>query len=346
VQSDTYHEADLLMLSPEVSTFSGSIERDWWLSSFTALSRNIRDNGISRPDRDLFAEPTIATIDEESALSLLRFELTKGAHSGNLLHDILEHLDFEQPDWDTALHWPLLKYGDLPTGYLHSDLVLWLEEVIHCPLAGEEHSSALGGEILTLASLSQKQTLREAEFYFPLTAANTKQLAILLTDHRNSLPSNANTGNEKLAPSLNRSSRVELPALSKLNGMMHGFIDLIFEHQGKYYICDYKSNYLGDNYQNYQAPMLKESIEQHHYDLQYLIYSLALHRYLATSLPDYQVEKHFGGIYYLFLRGMTNDTQNQGCGSYFRAITPDEIHQLDRIFLGKSINSSEKGGVS
>jgi len=190
-----------------------------------------------------------------------------------------------------------------------------------------------------LASLSQAQTLREAEFYFPLNKASTKQLALLLTEHRNTITTN----NGQNGSTVNN-SRVELPSLSKLNGMMHGFIDLIFEHQGKYYICDYKSNHLGDDHRNYQAHQLKENIEQHHYDLQYLIYSLALHRYLATTIVDYNVEQHLGGIYYLYLRGMSTNKSHSGCGVYYRAITTEEICQLDSIFSGQD-NSTESSIV-
>ena len=95
---------------------------------------------------------------------------------------------------------------------------------------------------------------------------------------------------------------------------MHGFIDLIFEYQGKYYLADYKSNHLGDSYQDYQPEKLKIDIERHHYDLQYLIYGLALHRYLTVTLEDYQPEQHFGGVFYLYLRGMSAEKSQQNCG--------------------------------
>jgi exodeoxyribonuclease V beta subunit len=133
--------------------------------------------------------------------------------------------------------------------------------------------------------------------------------------------------------------------------MMHGFIDLIFEYEGKYYLCDYKSNHLGDDYKHYQHDSLLNNIEQNYYDLQYLIYALALHKYLQHTLVDYDVEKHFGGVYYLYLRGMniavtpenkqTDNQQgdqqsyqqtNQQSGVYYRQITGKEIEQLTLIF--------------
>jgi len=301
---------------PHVTTFNGKIERDWWLSSFTALSRNIRDNGVSTPDRDGANELKILQTEHNIDSELLRFCLTKGAHTGNLLHDILEKLDFCQPNWQAAFSWPLLKFGELPQGYQELDLENWLSQVLITPMKSNVES-------LTLATIEQSKTIREAEFYFPLNNASTEQLAILLTDHRN-VSSSVNA----------KVSRVVLPNFKQLKGMMHGFIDLIFEHQGKYYICDYKSNHLGDDFSCYQHEQLKQNIEQHHYDLQYLIYSVALHRYLKLNLPGYDINQHFGGTYYLYLRGMSPEIAHQGCGVYHREITEQELLSLDEIFSG------------
>ena len=89
-----------------------------------------------------------------------------------------------------------------------------------------------------------------------------------------------------------------------LSGFMKGFIDLVYEYQGRYYVVDYKSNFLGEEQSDYGKEQLDEAMISHDYPLQYLIYSLALHRYLKLRLPDYDPEQHLGGVYYLFLRGM------------------------------------------
>jgi len=123
-----------------------------------------------------------------------------------------------------------------------------------------------------------------------------------------------------------------LPSYKKLSGMMHGFIDLIVEYQGKYYLCDYKSSHLGDTHEDYQFDALLDNVEKNYYDLQYLIYSLALHRYLKQTLLDYDINQHFGGVYYLYLRGMTTAPEHQGAGVYYRKITEQEINNLDALF--------------
>jgi exodeoxyribonuclease V beta subunit len=85
---------------------------------------------------------------------------------------------------------------------------------------------------------------------------------------------------------------------------MKGYIDLVFESGGKYYLVDYKSTWLGNKYSDYAADPLAEAMAREHYYLQYLIYTVALHRYLTLRLSAYDYESHFGGVYYLFLRGM------------------------------------------
>jgi exodeoxyribonuclease V beta subunit len=116
--------------------------------------------------------------------------------------------------------------------------------------------------------------------------------------------------------------------------MMHGFIDLVFEHEGKFYVCDYKSSHLGDSFSDYTAAALQLNIENNYYDLQYLIYSLALHRYLTANLTNYDPKEHFGGIYYLYLRGMSSTTEAKNTGVYHRKITKDELTALDQLFMG------------
>ncbi len=322
-----------------VSKFVGKIERDWWLSSFSALSRNLRHGGVSTPDRDSSElAASNAGISEKTNIErdkkLLRFQLAKGAHSGNLLHDILEHCNFKNSDdidnnLLESIKWPLVKYGELATGFNENDLVAWLNEIVCTPLfANNDHTKSF-----CLSDVNMQRTLRESEFYFPMDKAKVSVLEELLTDHRNtSSETQSHDSQKKLSP-----NKVRLPNYESLKGMMHGFIDLVFEQGGKYYVCDYKSTHLGDCIDDYHPEALRHNIEKNYYDLQYLIYSLALHRYLKQNLVDYNAEKHFGGIYYLYLRGMSNADGNQSAGVYHRKITSNELTQLDELFLGKKL---------
>ncbi|KQV20135.1 exodeoxyribonuclease V subunit beta [Pseudomonas sp. Root329] len=116
-----------------------------------------------------------------------------------------------------------------------------------------------------------------------------------------------------------------------LNGMFKGFIDLTFEHDGRYYVADYKSNWLGVDDAAYTEQAMEQSILDNRYDLQYVLYLLALHRQLKARLADYDYDRHVGGALYLFLRGTRAPSQ----GVYFARPPRELIERLDRLFQGK-----------
>lgn len=333
--------------------FTGTHSEDWRLYSFSALSRLTTQGNIPVANQKEHTVPVLQTVrDEEFSIDglssfgdrftneaadkptttnieeahRLRFTLTKGASAGNLLHDLLELNDFSAPTWDE--HGPELvsRFG-LEEDKV-SSLYDWLEEVLQTPLYPNIS--------LTLSDLTLNQTLREAEFYFPLKDSKWAELSEVLRAHR-----------AKVAAEYNAQA-LTVPHLMTANlaGMMHGFIDLLFEHEGKYYVADYKSTWLGDDIASYSPSALFENNQHHLYDLQYLIYCLALHRYLNNTLADYQPERHFGGVYYLYLRGMHPENQ-EGEGVFFTSISQEVLHLLDSIFDGddtamaQTDNSSE-----
>lgn len=310
---------------PELSVlgFSGNDHEDWRLYSFSAISRLTIQGKVAMPLPDVQSIPVIQTMRDEEvftpdevtthveAADQLRFTLTKGAAAGNLLHDLLEVNDFSAPDWEESGGELMTRFG------LKSDkaplLYDWLEEVLQTPL--------YPNKLLSLSDLPMAQTLREAEFYFPMQDSKWAALSELLAQHRHDVAKQLD-GKAQPVPSL---------LTANLAGMMHGFIDLLFEHEGKYYVADYKSTWLGDEIAHYSPTALFDNNQHHLYDLQYLIYCLALHRYLKNSLPDYNVEHHFGGVYYLYLRGMHPENQ-QGEGVFYTPIGNTLLEGLDRVF--------------
>src|SRR5262249_13004044 len=100
---------------------------------------------------------------------------------------------------------------------------------------------------------------------------------------------------------------VDALAFTSVSGFMRGFIDLVFEAEGRYWIADYKSNWLGRTLDDYRAERLPPVMARASYRLQYLIYIVVLHRLLRLRLPAYDYDAHVGGVFYLFLRGMTPD---------------------------------------
>ena len=134
-----------------------------------------------------------------------------------------------------------------------------------------------------LRDLGPRDRISELAFFFPLEHIDLQALNALL----------ASFGHEPLPT-----------RTAGLQGLMKGFIDLVFRHQGRYYLADYKSNHLGAEFSHYGPERLEACMREHRYPLQFLIYTLALHRYLRHRMADYSYEAHFGGVRYLFLRAM------------------------------------------
>ena len=124
----------------------------------------------------------------------------------------------------------------------------------------------------------------------------------------------------------------------QLNGMMKGFIDLVFEHDGRFYVLDYKSNWLGASDEAYRGETMQAAVLAHRYELQYLFYLLALHRLLKVRLPDYDYDRHVGGALYLFLRGSGAPSRGVFAARPNRAV----IEALDAAFAGQRPLGADK----
>ncbi|MFO7606416.1 MAG: exodeoxyribonuclease V subunit beta [Desulfurivibrionaceae bacterium] len=256
--------------------FTGRPAMNWRISSFSALSRKVKSTPIARREE----EGVVAV--GSSYGDILSFP--RGAAPGSFLHGILEDLDFaaSAPAGRPAF----LRERLATAGYdpaWESALSAMIDKLLNTPLDRE------GGGLI-LAGVEKKARLNELEFYFPLTTFNPAGLGALLEDWRGS----------------------NLPA-EKIRGFMKGYIDLVFCHDQKFYIVDWKSNFLGNKTEDYRPGKLREAMAAEHYFLQYLIYTVALHRYLTFRLPGYDYETNFGGVFYLFLRGLGGrDGQDTG----------------------------------
>jgi exodeoxyribonuclease V beta subunit len=340
VMSSAYHAHDEIIVPAFVDAKLAK-RSAWIISSFSNLSRfHKSDNNsyydVASPNQislhaiETASEHKIVSIetrtdellDQASAQtsqnisensSVIRYQIEKGADTGNLLHDILEQVDFHSPDWESASIVALSKYKVLQEKELVA-LFEWLDSCLKTPLIND----------FCLADLTVKHTLREAEFYFPMPHLKVRHVAKVLQQYRQHL--RKSRGLSALSISM-----ADIPELS---GMMHGFIDLIFEHDGKYYVADYKSTHMGDSPRHYSTEKLHENNQQHLYDLQYLLYSLALHKYLKQQLGDYSFETHFGGVFYLYLRGMSPDSQFDGgsSGVFFDKVDKQYIDLLENLF--------------
>src|SRR5450830_1504188 len=121
---------------------------------------------------------------------------------------------------------------------------------------------------------------------------------------------------------------VAFPSLPQrvLHGMLKGFADLVFEHEGRYWVLDYKSNALGPGDAAYTRTAMEAGMAEHRYEIQGSIYLLALHRLLRARLGDaYEPEYQLGGAVFLFLRGIANP-ETHGC-----CVLAPDMELLDKL---------------
>jgi exodeoxyribonuclease V beta subunit len=168
---------------------------------------------------------------------------------------------------------------------------------------------------VALVALTPQQKQAELQFYLPIDRLLQANELDALVKHHDPL-----------------SARCPVLNFQQVQGMLKGFIDLVFCWQGKYYLLDYKSNCLGEDSSAYTRPAMEQAMAEHRYDLQYQLYTLALHRYLRHRLADYDYQNHFGGVIYLFLRGV--DAQHPGNGIF--ACRPELalVEGMDALFSG------------
>lgn len=273
---------------------SRSIVDDWRVQSFTGLIHEHQQLARSQQSANALQARTDkpSSVSRHQGLSIFLFP--KGSQAGTFLHTLFEHLDFVTADLQVHLR---DTYADLNT-YIESKLKLarlvedheikpwadyltrWVRQVIQVPL--------LQG--IRLADLTQEHYVSELAFYFSVKHMGAQRF------------------NQILRKLINAEQDLQF---SSFQGHLKGAIDLVFEVQGKFYILDYKSNYLGDSSSDYQTDKLQAAMEEHRYDVQYMIYSLALHRYLKQRLKNrYDYARDFGGVIYLFLRGLELDSHH------------------------------------
>jgi exodeoxyribonuclease V beta subunit len=149
--------------------------------------------------------------------------------------------------------------------------------------------------------------MKEMEFFFPVEGIDAQELWKFI-----------------------RTNEPDSSISQSLSGFMKGFIDLTFCYRGKYYILDYKSNHLGHEASDYDSPKLAQAVTDAGYDLQYHIYTLALHRFLRNRIKGYEYDQHFGGVLYLFLRGV--EVTQPGSGVFFDRPDKKLIDKMDRYF--------------
>ncbi len=262
-------------------TFSGHAQQHWKVTSFSALvSGQTHEMELSSHDElELQREETVKQPPEETTV----FSFPAGARSGNLLHEILQELDFTCTD--TQIRQKLVLEKLQAYGFDS----IWLQPV--CSMLHNVLSVTLDAGF-ALNQIQPGDRVSELGFYFPLQSCAKESLLELFSDF---------SSHKKLAdfPPL-----IENLTFSPVQGYMKGYIDLVFQYNKRFYLIDWKSNLLGIQPEAYTHDVLQAVMERELYILQYHIYTLALHQYLLVRFPGYRYATHFGGVLYIFLRGV------------------------------------------
>ncbi|MCE0847151.1 exodeoxyribonuclease V subunit beta [Buttiauxella sp. A2-C1_F] len=291
---------------PELSArvMKRQVADNWRVTSYSGLQQHGSSQMLDLLPRLDVDAAGVAPVQSEPSLTPHTFP--RGAGPGTFLHSLFEGIDFTQSIDDVWVAKQLTEQGFAEEW--QPIVTEWLQTILQ---------ASLNDSGVSLNQLSPQEKQVELEFYLPIESdLQAAHLDRLVRGH-DSLSAGC--------PPLN---------FKQVRGMLKGFIDLVFRWQGRYYLLDYKSNWLGEDSSAYTQEAMAGAMQSHRYDLQYQLYTLALHRYLRHRMPDYDYQRHFGGVIYLFLRGVESNGSSQGIFTTRPSV--QLIEQMHALFAGQT----------
>lgn len=323
----------------------GSVDNSFTVTSYSAITSGAHNDMFASDIDEKEIEPDANDLEEDISneeRNLINFTFSRGSAAGSFLHKLLEIVlsrnDVNKEDQDSIYQFvnSQLKYD-----YYHlisnqgnekiCALASWLNNILNANLLPESSKN----DHLKLSDLTPDNCARELDYYLPCKDFKVKVLNKLCHEFY-----------AKVVKDNNLSHIPDLPDLKKSNfkGFMKGSLDLVAKFttkQGdKFFMIDYKSNYLGDSFGDYTQDSILKSIFEARYDVQILFYSLALYRFLKCTLHDFLYEKDFGGVMYLYLRGM-NSNNTVSPGQFYVRPSEELIKRLSDLFDGIEDNNHE-----
>jgi len=291
----TGYKAPAIQLEEPLSFKRDNLQDIRRVSSYSSVSGSYESPGdtdtgfiYDEPIQDARIEP----VPEEGFIGF-----PGGRAAGSCLHDIMELINFQEPEALSEITQEKLEeYGF--EQHWKATVERRIKKVLGHYLDIEKK--------IRLKDLPNTAILKEMEFHFSVGDVPAENVYRLIRDN------NKHSVHHKHIP----------------NGYLKGFIDLVFKHDNRYYILDYKSNYLGANPADYEPPALKESVQHSDYDLQYYLYTIALNRFLQQRIPGYSYNEYFGGVFYVYMRGITD---TPGSGVYFDRPLARNIAALNKL---------------
>ena len=323
----------------------GTVRADFSVSSYTALTAGLHDHDF---DEGIEVQNAARQERRTAAAEPDRFSFPRGTQAGTFLHTLLEHCNFHEAGVEgsgrDSLHDLLRTQSYAPVaGALFSSwgkralrdgmpkpekslqdfdylepLQQWFEDIINAKIL----STPEGG--FSLGMLESGGWIPEMDYLIPTGAVSSEAVNALCLESAQEV--------------LGRRPELTLKP-SMLHGFVTGSLDLVFRAPGedgrmKYYVADYKSTYLGPDFSAYSEDAVRQSVFDPHnrYDVQYLIYTLALQRFLKSRIHDYSYERDFGGVLYLYLRGLKRTDEGLSPGIFFTRPSFEIVQRLDRLF--------------
>jgi exodeoxyribonuclease V beta subunit len=228
------------------------------------------------------------------------YQLRKGAFTGNLIHYLLEHIDFTQSaTWSFTINKALQRMSPGLEETHGEGLYQLIEQLCALAITADPHT-------FTLPQIRRNHQMAELEFNFPVHEFQTRQLMELSTPD----------------------TPFHLQKGKSWQGLMNGKIDFIGKQGEQFYLIDWKSNHLGYESASYNEPALQEAMDANNYHLQYYIYLVALYKYLKGRLPDFEYDRHIGGVFYLFVRGIRSGASQ---GIFYRKPSHEQLLRFMNI---------------
>ncbi len=292
---------------------SREISGHWPMASFSSLTAAQPSEAEPRPDRDIPIGQSFSKDTGTEGYDNL-FDFPKGTHAGLFFHDLLEHWDHtcSRLDRQEALIQSKLQ--------AHGFDSAWQPTVNRLLQRLSSKRLKVQDIEFTLSQVQMDQRVNEMEFYYPLKRFSSDQIKACFDRYSEA----------RLRDRVGM--RLQRIHFSPEQGFMKGFIDTVIQWRGQYFLIDWKSNHLGHDADAYAPNVLEDRMVDDDYFLQYHLYAIALNRLLSQKIQGYRYERYFGGVFYIYLRGLTDDPRSPS-GLFFAKPDGKLISELDRLMI-------------
>jgi exodeoxyribonuclease V beta subunit len=279
----------------------------WRITSFSSLSKTHHENDRVNDDTGNALKTMPSDTPDDQLFETIGM-FPRGEKAGLFLHELLEKTDLSSlgsVDPGAVIRESLSLYNFDPQWEGTVTELLSRIAELQLPPSG-----------IQLKNVSKTDCIKELQFHFPVNDLTPQKLQRALIPEQPDL----------FSPTPYTAENVDF---KRVSGFMKGFIDLLISIEGKFYIIDWKSNYLGSTPDEYTVETMEREMNAKHYKLQYYIYTIAVYRYLSMRVKGFDYSTHFGGVYYLFFRGLQ---AGKNTGVYYDCPKYDLISSLDGLF--------------